>query len=514
MGRAPIAVTGWVLLAMLAVVPFVTLLGEMLFPGGALSFAALGTVLDEQREWELFANTLGLGVGSAAGALLLGVTCACVVARSQSSLAKLVRSLLVVPLLIPPLVHAIAWTTASELRGPVAMVVVLSLSYFPMVAVLTAASLDAIDRRHEEAALLAGGERARVRLALRLAAPSALSGAVAVFVFAVSDFAVPDYLSTVGTKVNVYANEIFTRWQREGDSGGAIAAALPPAALAAIAIAGLSAFRRRGGAVTITGSGFQPPLPLALGGWRVVAIGGVILTVLLSCVVPIACLLYTAGSFTVLQEALSQARGEVLRSIGCAATAAVFSTAVAFVVCWSTIRRGVVGERAAEVIALLPMALPAIALGVGLIRTWNRPAPASWVYDGPAIVVAAFSARFLVFAHTSANAGLVAQSPDLEDAARIAGISPWRRMWSIAAPVAAPSIASAALLVFLFSMRELDAIVLIPQGNRSVLFRIYNAIHFNRPQFVAALSLVLVFLTAAPWLLWRVALGRRMEVPR
>jgi len=44
------------------------------------------------------------------------------------------------------------------------------------------------------------------------------------------------------------------------------------------------------------------------------------------------------------------------------------------------------------------------------------------------------------------------------------------------------------------------------------MFRVFNAVHFGRDDFVAAMALLLVFLILLPGTLWAVFSRRRLEV--
>jgi ABC-type Fe3+ transport system permease subunit len=67
-------------------------------------------------------------------------------------------------------------------------------------------------------------------------------------------------------------------------------------------------------------------------------------------------------------------------------------------------------------------------------------------------------------------------------------------------------------VTFVLAMRELDAAILVPAANRLVMFRVYNAVHFGRDDFVAALCLLVVFFIVLPALLWSLFARRRLEV--
>ena len=61
-------------------------------------------------------------------------------------------------------------------------------------------------------------------------------------------------------------------------------------------------------------------------------------------------------------------------------------------------------------------------------------------------------------------------------------------------------------------MRELDAAILVPAANGTAIFRIFNAIHFGRDDFVSALCLIAIFVTALPALLWGLFSRRSLRI--
>ena len=102
--------------------------------------------------------------------------------------------------------------------------------------------------------------------------------------------------------------------------------------------------------------------------------------------------------------------------------------------------------------------------------------------------------------------------PRLEEAARIAGAGPIRRLLGIVAPCLSGALAGGFVLAFVLAMRDLDAAILVPAMNKTAILRVYNMVHFGRDAHVAALCLLLVFAVALPALLWTLLARRRLEV--
>ena len=171
----------------------------------------------DARILSLLGRTLWLGLATALLALLVGLPFGFLVARTDVPGASLLRTLGAVPLLVPPLLLAMTWAVVwTGLRGAPGTIFMLTLSTFPLVAIFAARAFERIDGGAEEAALVAGGLRAVLRMELPLVLPAAATGACLAFVFAINDFGVPDYVSSVGPKFNVYADEIKLNWDQIG----------------------------------------------------------------------------------------------------------------------------------------------------------------------------------------------------------------------------------------------------------------------------------------------------------
>jgi len=501
-----LVIAAWSLFALAGLAP----LGCMLL---RIEGSDLGTLLDA-RTTALLLRTAWIGAGAAALAFALGLPYGFLVARTDIPGARFLRQAGLVPLLIPPVILALTMSVVwSDVRGGAAIILVLGVSAFPLVAVFSGRAFERIDARREEAALLAGGLRAALRMELPLVLPAAASGACLAFVLAINDFAVPDYITSIGSKYNVYADEIFASWQSVHAPGKAVAAALPLLGLTLLALLLALRLRRRGSMATYD-SDFRRPGALALGAWRWPAFLALALLLALTALLPIARLGWEAGGgqrgwsvphlWASFARAIDVGRADLQRSLLFAGSAAVLSLLPGLVLGHALER----SRRGAwlEPLLLAPIALPAILLGIGYIALWNHGATAE-LYASGTVVVLLFLGRFLCFPVLAARGATAMLDPRLEEAAQLAGAGPVRRLVSIVQPALRTSLLGGAALVFVFGMRELDAAILVPAANGTAMFRVYNAIHFGRDDFVAALALLIVFFILLPGILWS-AFGR------
>jgi iron(III) transport system permease protein len=556
----PLVIVALALFAALSLAPLAAMFG-------AVEAQDLSGLL-EPRTWSLLGRTIGLGLGVAAASLAIGIPFGFLVARTDIPGARALRLLGVLPLFVPTLLVAMVWTTYSEARGAPMATWVLALSNFPLVSVFVARAAERIDQRLEESARSCGGWRAVLRTDFGLILPAALCGACLAFTFAVNDFAVPDYVSSVGPKFNVYADEVFSKWNQFQRPGLAAASSIPLVALTLLALVPALSLRRRGALSTLRG-GFRPPRRLPLGRLRWPAAAAAATVVSLASLAPLGRLMFEAsggpwrwqplvvqaalegrslptpaevaqmsgegrrpdpGAYSMLGaawavvpgqlqqfrsamgRALDRSRDDLRRSLTYAVAAATAATALGLILGHAIERaRSRLAGRALEFASLLPLAAPATLFGIGIIVVHGGPATAD-LYQSEWMPPIVFVGRLATFAVLILAGAVASLSPELEEAAATSGLRPARRLFSIVAPNLSGALAGSWILVFAFAMRELDAGILVPAANRTAIVRVFNGVHFGRDDWVAALSLLLVFTILLPGILWMLFSRRRLEV--
>lgn len=512
MNRRPLLSLGLALFALIALLPLALMLVRV-------EPQHLAGVLDA-RNLALLGRTLLLGLGAAGLAALLGVPLGVLWTRTDLPGARVFAALTPLPLLFPPLILAMSWAGLTELRGGLATISLLGLSTFPILALFTARACERIDARQLEAARLCGGRRAEWRIVWGAIRPGVLCAAAFAFLFATNDFAVPDYVSSIGPKFNVYADEVFATWRSAQDTGSAVASALPLIALSLLALYLALRMRSRAqqNSAALPGD-FRAAERVPLGIWKPLVLLLALGVLSLGVFAPIGRLIYESGGGprgfalenmrAAFARALELGRANLQTSLLCSAAAALLSIPLALVL-GHALARSRRWSRAGSLLVVLPLAVPAVLLGIGSIGAWNRPATAA-LYDSPAMVVLLMLARFLPLAVLGFAAAVVLLDARAEEAARLAGAGEPRRLLRIVAPPLLPALLGGATLVFVLAMREIDAAILVPAANGTILFRLYNAVHFGRDDFVAALALLVVFFVLLPGLLWSLFARRRLE---
>ena len=473
--------------------------------------------LFEPRQLALARNTLTIALGTVCSTLAFGVPLGFLLCRTDLRARKFFAILSLLPVLIPPHIHAIAWNRLGpllnrlfsiDLYSPGGVVWVMTLAYLPYVTLLTAAGLQLADRGLEEAALLCRPMRQTLRkITLPLLAPYILAGAVLVFVFAATDFGVPDIL-----RVRVYSVEIFVQFSAFYDNRAAALLSLP----VVVTAAGLVVWgyrRMRGLSFVRVSSQLNRQAAVELRRRQAPVLAFVVGLLAFSAGVPLAVLLYAAGGVSSYTAALSSSAGQFAYSALLAAMAALLAAGIGFILAYGIER---FKTRACEVLqafAMLPLAVPAVSVGIGLIHVWNRPFVDA-VYDSSAMVILGYVARFVPFAVIAAIAGLKQIDVRLEEVAAFATPCRLKIINRIVLRLAAPALAAGGFIVFVLSFQELGTTLLvIPPGRETVPIRIYNLMHYGADHTVAALCLLHVGLIGAATLLFGV-LFKKHVLPR
>ncbi|RKY22542.1 MAG: hypothetical protein DRQ55_00460 [Planctomycetota bacterium] len=479
-------------LALLVWLPFGAALGELFVePGAMLEAVASPRVLG------LLGSTVALGLLVALCSCLVGVPVGRLLARTRGPLAGALALLLPLPLVLPPWMTGVAWTQLLPLSGIWGATFLLTASLWPLVALFSLRGFNAAGRAGDVARLARPhGRAAFFAVELPLALPSVLSGALLVFVFAVTDFAVVDFLSFADPEpFVVLASEIFQRWARLESSAGAAAVSLAAVLPCLLALGGVLWIERRheGRFAGVSLPGRAAPKPSASGR------AGLVLVLLVVLLPPGVLGRWALGAEAPLDTLLA-ARDAALSSLAAALAAGALVAVAGVLVARATLRaRPGLGSLLLGG-ALLPLAAPGVMFAVGEIRAWNHPANplAELVYTSPLLLVLALAGRYLPLGVLAARALLVRLDEGPLAAARLSGRPPWRVAVSVLLPMLWPAVALAFMLGYLMGMRELDMIVLVPAGSATLAHRIFSMVHIASDDLTAVLCLALLALSLVP----------------
>jgi iron(III) transport system permease protein len=146
-------------------------------------------------------------------------------------------------------------------------------------------------------------------------------------------------------------------------------------------------------------------------------------------------------------------------------------------------------------------------IAMGALALFSAAREAGWIGGlSAALALAAlfwtYAARFSAAGVQPIDAGLARLSKGLDASARILGAGPWRRLAAVDLPIAAPSIAAAALILFVEIIKELPAtLILRPFDFDTLAVRAYSYASDERLLQAAAPALLIFLAGLAPILI-------------
>ena len=476
-----------------------------------------------ERVVVLLGNTLGAFGVALPVALLLGGALGVLTLKTDAHLSRLSLVLLIFAACLPLYVvneAIIALLDSAEagtprLRGSlIALGIVHGIAHAPLVGLVLGLAARSVDRGLEERALVDGlsGPRAFLRVTLPGARGALGIACLIVLLSMLGDFSASDRLL-----VRTFAEEIYTQFQAGDTLAGPLRSALPPVVLGLVGIAlvvrriGLphadSPAARESTAQTVTAGRYS------LGAWRWpagLAALGVCAVLALG---PLAFFLgkgflVSGGRGKGLPHYARVFWPELSVSISTGFTAACIAAALALPLAWILVRSRRWRWPVGALLALL-LALPGPLLGIGLVALFNRPGIAGSVYDSPAMLVIAYTLRFLPIAVLVFLPSAGALPSSVLDAARLDGLSEASILRRVVLPHLLPAALLAICLVAALSVGELPASLLVtPPGYETVGKRFFNLIHYGQDGEAGALCTLALLLVAVP-VLGIVVLSRR-----
>lgn len=455
-------------------------------------FVAMVDVFSARRI-DLLVRSLLFSLGVAAFASVVGLLAALAIFRHLPRAARWLQWALLASVALPPTVYAMAWSQCLALL-PGGMPgrefhasLVQAMALLPFATGIAMVALGTTDRLLLDAArVLVSPTRLLFGVALPLARPTLLAGAALVFLLSLLDYTIPSIFG-----VNLYSLEIFVVFSATHRVADALYLSLPLGVCALLLVAMLSGLPRR---LAQEGS---PGFPRD-GSLPVVLQGSVVCAALLSgmaLLAPLVAFLPALGDLAYLRRTVASSWNETEFTL-LTSTLAAFIALLLAVGPAIELARGGQRSRMLWTVCLLPFLLPPALTGIGLIALWS-PVRSIDFYGSPAMTVAAELARFTPVSVAVLATWFLRTDPAQVDAAMVTGTSLRRIVCGVLIPLATPGLVVAAGLVFVLSLGEIGANLLVtPAGSATLTMKTYNYLHYGGSQAAAGLCLLLVALAA------------------
>lgn len=495
------------LLLVILLGPLILMFFNSIFVDGKISFVKYQEVFKETRQINLFLNSLFLGIGVSLFSLLIGLPLGVILSRTDIYLRGYLQYIYLLPLFIPPFISAIGWIELlpSSFYGLPATILVLGLSYFPFVTILTISGLVSVNKELEDAGRLIYGDFTVIRkLILPLIKPNIIASLIFVFIFTLSSYGVPSLL-----RLNTYPVEIFAQFSAFYDSQKAMALAAP-LVLVTLVLVYLARYVMGERSYVSVGSSVDYPQIYRLGKKKIWAFLFVFTVIFLSIIIPVIMLLKRAGNLNSYIIAFRTAGLQIIHTLVLAIIAATIISIFSFFMGYLIERKKGNAGIILETVSILPFAIPATVVGISLIGFWNRQY-SQFIYASWFMIIIGYMVRFLPFTVRIASASIKKVSQELEEAAALVKTHWLYKLKRIVLPLTHPAFIVAWLITFILAIGELETtLLIIPAGETTLPIRIFTLMHYGANKLVAALSLILIIMGFTPLIL--IAILRKKRV--
>ncbi|WP_158056967.1 ABC transporter permease [Halorussus halophilus] len=479
--------------------------------------------------FDVVTNSILLVAGVTAGSVLIGVPLAVLTVQTDLPFRRFWTVVAALPLVVPSYIGAFAFVSAfgprgvlTDLLAPLGVTeipaiygfegatLVLTLFTYPYVYLTTRASLLSFDGSLMEAArtLNHGRWAAFRKVTLPQIAPGIAAGSLLVALYALSDFGTPSIMHF----------DVFTRiiYQNMWDRNLAAVLSLQLLGLAAVILA----LEKRVGADDANASrGHRGAARFSLGVWKWPALLFCTLVAVLCLVVPVGVLFmwltrsgpgYAGGGF---EFTWSFGFNSIYVAALAAGAATLAAVPVAYLSGRDDSRLAALFERASYV----GYATPGVVLGLALVyfSSANTPELAGFelnLSQTIPLLTFAYVVRFLPQSVGAIRSSVLQVDPKLTEAARTLGKTPRAAFRKVTLPLIAPGVVAGGALVFLTTMKELPATLMLrPTGFETLvtyIWRVQDAGYYGQ---AAVPALVLVGVSALSMLVLLRQDGGEME---
>ncbi|MGI9274641.1 MAG: ABC transporter permease [Endozoicomonas sp.] len=529
------------LLALLLFTPVLALVYEALAPTGEIFRHLRATVLTTY-----VVNTVMVISGVGLLGLIFALPAAWIMASCNIPGKKYLQWLLVLPLAMPSYVIAYIYTDLLEYAGPLqrtlraftgwesaadynfpeirsmgGAVLVLALVFYPYLYLLARTAFLEQSRSQILASRLLGCSplKSFLKVSVPMARPAIITGLALMGMETLADFATVDYFA-----VPTLTTAVYDTWLGYGNLNAAAKLSAIMLLVVTLLIS-LEKYSRRRQQLYQKGTGQDQGDPVCLKGWKkVLATGWCWMLVILGFLLPATILLgyvvrYFEQSWNA--ELLIYGMNSLKVSIGAASLATLVALLLGLYQRLQSTQMAKMPSRLVSTGYALPGNVLAIGVLIPLtlsdhglnnfIMAMGYP-PVGLIFSGSMFaIIFAYTVRFSAVAVGSVESSLGRVSPSLDMASRTLGCSPVKMARRVHVPMIRKGLLTGFLLVFIESMKELPAALLLrPFGFESLATWVFQYVSDEKLEHAALAALVLVLTGLIPLIL----LNRSLEADK
>ena len=467
-------------------------------------------------------NSLFIAVTSTAIVLPLAFVYAYALQRSCMRWKGLFQALALIPILAPSLLPAISliylfgnqgflkdWMFGVSIYGAVGIIISQVFYCFPHALMILVAALSMADARLYEAADALGASRTRVFFTVTLpgAKYGVISAGFVIFTLVITDFGIA---KVIGGRFNVLATDIFKQviGQQNFEMGAVVGFILLIPAV--VAFAADRIIQRRQVALLSARAVPLEPRPVPRRDWGLFAfcalVGGLIFGLL---AMSAWASFVTRWPYNLALTLKNYAFGDFdtngwaayWNSVVLATWTAAIGTGVVFLGAYLMEKtRGFAwGRGLAQFMAMLPMAVPGLVLGLAYIFFFNaRGNPLGFIYATMIILVVNSVTHFYTVSHLTATTSLKQLDPEFEAVSASLKVSLLRTMARVTVPVCLPGVLDISIYLFVNAMTTVSAVIfLYSTDTKLAAVTIINMDESGFTAAAAAMAITIVATSAA-----------------
>ena len=500
------------------------------------------------RYAHIFWNTVLVAVVATVFAIILGFAMGWILSRTNVPGREALEQLMALPYYVTPLMGALAWSLIGSPSGgffnqvwralggdghlidittPYGIAWVMALFEGSVAFVMIGAVMKSMDPSLEEASQVLGAGRFRtmLKITLPLVLPGVLGATIFVFAEMLGSFSaalvlgLPNRFYVVTTAMYQLVSQYPPRFPQAAAMG---------VSLFAVMFVMVYIYRRiisRGTYVTITGKAFRPRA-MDVGRLRWILFGACLGYLGIAVVLPVLTLLYAsvqrlatafprAGNFTlanyVTALSLDAVRSALWNSLLLGCATAVLGVVLMGFLSWMIYRSRLPGAGLIEYVLMFPQAVPRLVFAFGMLWAWLVfPIP---IYGTLWLLLIAYLTVFLPLGIRTISGVMLQIDRTLEESAQMCGASWGYRLRTVTMPLLRPGLIAAALLLFIASVRELGASILLMGPKAKVITPAIVESWFSTSTELTAAMALLQTLAVALALAFLFAVARRALRP-
>ncbi len=408
--------------------------------------------------------------------------------RTRMRFKGLARTITLVPLLAPSLLSAISliywfgnqgvlksWLTAlgiEQIYGAPGIVLAEIFSTFPHALMILITALTAADLRLYEAADSMGTKASRKFFTITLpgAKYGLISAALVTFTLVITDFGIP---KVIGGNFNVLATDVFQLviGQQDFQKGAVVALLLLAPAVLTFAVDHWVSRKQTAmlSARAVPYRFKKAPVFEAVMSLYCAGVCALILAMLGMAVFASFASFWPYNLTPSLRHyAMGLFDAEVgdafLNSLKMAGGTAVFGTLLVFVGAYMLEKtQGLRPLRSlVRLLAMLPMAVPGLVLGLGYIFFFNAPSnPLNGMYHTLTLLTVCSVVHFYTTGHLTAVTALKSLDPEFESVSASLKVPFYKTFWRVTLPICTPALVDIARYFFINAMTTISAVVFL-----------------------------------------------------